>query len=240
MAADVLFAMATASLTLRKQFLFIALLVSALAACKKHDDTPIGVSVVPNDYLQLTPGNYWIYETFYVDSNGNGAPGSEGGNPPLYDSVYVASDTVRNGVGYHRLMKPNEAGSKAYNTFCLRDSLDYSVEPSGRVELALNNVGLIFFSRTYQSPQFSDDSVVTVTWKREEAVPKTVPVGTFNTIAMAYTWTYHPFATSGRSVSSRKQYFRYAKGIGLISETMGVFVSDPKYVERRLVRYHVQ
>ncbi|MEY4934662.1 MAG: hypothetical protein RIS64_1021, partial [Bacteroidota bacterium] len=76
--------------------LFVIVVV-LVAGCKdKATDQPTTYA----SYSKLAVGNYWIYQQFNVDSNGNGTPTN------VYDSVFVEKDTVINNHTYFKLYKP--------------------------------------------------------------------------------------------------------------------------------------
>ena len=221
-----------------KHFLPFLLLLILFIACKKHSsDTPQAQAA---DYLPVKPGNYWIYETWYVDSLGRGTAGSYNGQPPLYDSVYAISDTTISDRLYHRYRKPETPGEKDYKTWTVSDSGEYIIEPGNHIQFALSDSASVFLSRSYEQSQFSDDSLVTVQYKLDGMRTQTTPAGVFNTASMAYVWTFYPFSWQMRAITTRRQSTHYAKGIGIISETLPFYVADVNYVERRLIRYHVQ
>jgi hypothetical protein len=190
--------------------------------------------------MKITPGNYWIYESYYLDSNYNGAPGGNSGGPAVYDSVYALSDTTFNNKVFHRLSRPYEAGGESRETLLIYDSLDYAVCYGTHILFALSDSSTVFYARTYVQPQFSPDSTASVQYKRIREQTVTTPAGVYNTIAMGFTWTFHPYTIDHKPVSQRTQYHCYAKGIGMVSETLPFYAGDSHYIERRLVRYHVQ
>lgn len=229
-------------MTLKYRLSAILAISLAFSACKKDDDstnsTPQQTDYA-GAYMPIYPGNYWIYESWVVDEDGVGAPGMPNGQPPVYDSVYAISDTTINGNNYRRYSAPIAAGSKDNDTYAIRDSLGYLVDVNGLVQYALTDSVSVFASRTFTQPQFSDDSVVTIQYKRDGNRQFIAPAGTFNTSDMVYDWSFIPFVSKGRPVSSRHQYTRYARHVGIVSQTMPFYISDPKYVERRLIRKHV-
>lgn len=208
-----------------------------LASCKKNDTGNSGVAA----YLKLQAGNYWVYQSYIVDDAGVGNPGSIPNGPTVYDSIYVASDTmIRNRV-YHRLVRPVEIGSALYQTICLRDSLNYEVDDRGNVYLAPDDYSTVFLTKDMEGGVVSTDSAIRLQVRmgdRDKIM--TVPAGSFTTVSMDQRWTFFPFAAQGRPVNTRIMHARFAKGIGMISETLPFYASFPLYTERRLVRYRVQ
>src|SRR5688500_17959960 len=82
-------------------FSFLLLLSLTVSSCKKEKEiSPPPAKTYP-DYSALKPGNYWIYERFDVDSNGNATPTG------IYDSCYVEKDTQINGRTYMKYVEPH-------------------------------------------------------------------------------------------------------------------------------------
>jgi hypothetical protein len=136
-------------------------------------------------------------------------------------------------------MKPHSVGGP-YETLYLRDSGTYSVGVEGNIFLSLVDSANSFHNRTYSGGMISGDSLVVADYKRGTTTTKAVPAGTFSTISMEFVWTFYPYAAQNAPISSRRNGARFAKGIGMVSEVMPFYAADPMYVERRLVRYHVQ
>jgi hypothetical protein len=223
-------------------FLSFIFLVN-LSACKKKED-PVTEPPAPetsvSEYMKIAPGNYWVYESYYLDSSYNGGPGGEWGGPAVYDSVFALTDTTIDGRVYHRLSKPRGLGDISREIELLSDSLKYVIQPGNVVVFALEDNSSVFQSRTIYPNVMSDDSVVIGQFKRFGETMKSTPAGTFNSITMALTWRFYPYAAQSRPVALRASYYNYAKGIGLVAENLGFYAGDPHYVERRLIRYHVQ
>lgn len=79
-------------------FLSLLLMTCVFAACKK--DKPIEPIPTPPvtypDYSQLKIGNYWVYQHFNIDTNGNAFPLN------TFDTCYVEKDTMINGLIYYK------------------------------------------------------------------------------------------------------------------------------------------
>lgn len=214
-------------------------LLAAFEACKpsRNNATPAPAA---SEYLKLTPGNYWVYESYYVDSNGTGGPGSEGGGAPYHDSVYVAADTTFGGHTWHTLMQP-EPGTSTYTAAYLRDSLNYEVNSYGRIVLAPTDYSHVLYTRTQLGPTggFPDSALVVACRMGDKDKVVNVPAGSFTTIGFITAYNFYPFA-GGSHTPARAQYARYAAGVGMVSQTLPFYYADPMYVEERLLRYHVQ
>ena len=197
-------------------------------------DSPIVVSVYDN-YTQLTPGNYWIYQDYMLDS-ATGAAHPQG----TFDSSYVEKDTTINGKVYHKYLdvKPLSGTSHPeYDVSFLRDSLSYTVNEQGIIKFSSQD-----FSHTFRSYTYGPNSVTPDTIKITEQMgfpnaSVTVEAGTFVTSTMRRILRY---PSNYRYGPTREYDYCYSKKIGLIKETTAIFDAIPQVYERRLVRYHVK
>jgi hypothetical protein len=215
-------------------FFLSGIVLLSLYACKKEKDevvTNTSPSPAPyENYTALKAGNYWIYEEFSVDSTGNG---SGTGN---LDSCYVEKDTTVNGNVYHKLVKLSDMSWPNYAVLLLRDSLAYTVNEEGDVFFSSLNFTSVFnLHYIYGAP----DTVAKISSQMVNHIDSTVvPAGTFLTMDFRTTYNmYYPFTSGGYT---RYAHARYAKNIGLISETLPFYAISPVYTERRLVRYHLE
>ncbi len=212
--------------TILPVFLF-ALLVTTWS-CKKDDETITENPTTYDEYACLKTGNYWIYQQFTVDSLGNATPSD------TYDSCYIEKDTLINGKTYFKLVQPSYFGvipDKLY----LRDSLHYIVDLSGNKLFSSEDFTTVF---KYHVMMIGGDTLAECTIKMahpNEVIE--VPAGSFSTHDYQMHWTMHPpYNFNG---TDRYQHTRYAKGKGIISQTMPFFLGTPTYVERRLVRSYI-
>lgn len=209
----------------------------AITSCKK-DAGVSGTTIA--EFTKYTPGNYWVYETFETDSNGNGHPGTQiGGGTVFYDSVYVEKDTVIGSYTYHKVMQPDDPGSPDHIASYYRDSLNYEVDVHGRIVFAPYSGSILFTRIIGQSTATADSATRTDLMTGDVGKSMSTPAGAFTTTAMVTKWTFYPYSGNG-GVHYRYQYARYAAGIGMVSETLPFYISIPTYTERRLLRYHVQ
>lgn len=202
-----------------------AILFLFAASCK--DDVTPGTTTYPN-YTQLKTGNYWIYEYYKVDSQGNSSM------MPLYDSCYVSRDSVINGNTYYYV---SGLYLSHINNRWLRDSLHYLVDDTGRICFSSMDYTTTFHE--YADLLQPGDTIALISEKMAENNREyTVPAGTFNTSAFRMEYHFHPpYNIPGMQ---RYYYRRYAENIGLISETLPFLIgNEPYYMEKRLVRYHL-
>ncbi len=212
--------------TILPVFLF-ALLITTWS-CKKDDETITEEPTTYDDYACLKTGNYWIYQQFTVDSLGNATP------TDTYDSCYIEKDTLINGKTYFKLVQPSYLGIIPGRLY-LRDSLHYVVDQSGAKYFSSIDFTSVF---KYYTMMFESDTIAECTIKmshQNEVV--VVPAGSFSTHAYQMHWEMHPpYNYNG---TNRYQHTRYAKGKGIISQTMPFFLGSPNSVERRLVRSYI-
>ncbi|MGI8893159.1 MAG: hypothetical protein ACR2GN_06830 [Bacteroidia bacterium] len=212
-------------------FSLTVVLTILFAACKK--DKPIEPIPTPPiiypDYSQLKVGNYWVYQHYEVDSNGNSTALN------VFDTCFVEKDTLINGNTYYKLFKPLYIPSLSYYLI-IRDSLHYTVTSSGEIIFSSEDFTSIF-SEKYQFVSATDTLCLIITKMEEKDVIITTPAGNFITSnSKNIYYMYPPWNFAG---NLRIQNTRYAKNIGVVSETLHFFVSNPNYTERRLVSYHL-
>jgi hypothetical protein len=219
----------------KKLMPFCALLVINFISCKKDKEKneeicPIieTTATIYADYSKLKVGNYWIYQRYELDSLGNETVLN------VIDSCYVKSDTLINGNTYFVVCRP---GYNPSNTlFLLRDSLNYIISFGNYINFSSQDFTSIFDSY-YITASASDTVCYVVKKMASGSTIVTVPAGTFTTLDAQETFNMYPNWSFAGAV--RKTHTRYAENIGIVSETLPFFSSNPKYIERRLIRYKV-
>ncbi len=227
---------------MNKPFFCLLALASFLIlfSCKKEKSkltiSTIDTNVAYDNYMQLKPGNYWVYQDFMIDSVG-GASHLQGG----YDSDYVEKDTVINGNTYHKycdLSFGSNTINPIYDIYFLRDSLSYVVNSGGRIMFSSTDFTNIFRSYTYFNPISGPDTLQITEQMGFKDEIVNVAAGSFVTSTfrrvIQYPANHHPFGLT------REYDWRYSKNVGLVTETTAIYSAVPYYYERRLVRYHVQ
>lgn len=222
--------------------LWVLAVVCALAniftACRKKQEPlpfnppggPSPATVVYDDYMMMRPGSYWIYEFYMLDSaNGDAHPTGR------YDSAYVAGDTIINFSRY-RVYRYQDYFSTGYITRYQRDSLQYTVDHKGRILFATNDFVNVF--RTYQfGPNGAvGDTIIVTEQMGGKNEMTTVPAGTFKTYSFLEVYHQPPGYPYG---AERIKEHRYARNIGLVTESSQFYFALPQLHEKRLVRYHL-
>ncbi len=214
----------------------LALLTVSIISCKKEKEkekeevcpTPSPAAPVYADYSKLKVGNYWIYQRYEVDTLGNATAQT------IFDSCYVKSDTLLNGNTYFVISRPTY--NPSHSIIILRDSLYYTISYGNYIHFSSQDFTSIFNSN-YITASTGDTVCYVVKKMATASTVITVPAGTFTTLDAEETFTMYPNWSSAGAV--RKTHTRYAENIGIVSETLPFFSSNPKYIERRLIRYNL-
>jgi hypothetical protein len=197
--------------------------VSLIGCCKENQK----VKGYP-DFGMLKVGNYWIYQYFDIDSNGNASATNR------YDSCFVEKDTNIAGNTYFKVHKPRFEGDPIGFDY-ERDSLHYIVSTTE---------GIVFSSEDFTSTlettcatnNLDTVSIVNGKMMNKGQVTNT-PAGNFATSDFERTFTMYPPYNSAGTI--RKAHCKRSEGVGVVLETLSFFADNPNYTERILVRYKV-
>ena len=218
----------------RRIIYMLALLVIFIFSCKKNSNEQSS-QPIPSapDYIQLSVGNYWVYEFYKVDTNGV--------EQKLIhkDSSYIQKDTMINGIKYFiKISNPlqfTRCGSPmlVQSEELLRDSSGYLLMRYSTGEIR------ILFARDNFTDILYSDTVETLAFREVKMTGKdslvSMPAGNFTTrSACQYLYPLHPDYPWGL----RKDYYVYGRWVGEIKYTYCLY-SQPGHYEARLVRYHV-
>lgn len=201
--------------------ILFSLSLLALSACTKF--TPVERTYA--NYGNMAVGRYWIYEEFNIDSAG-AATGT--GN---FDSCYIEKDTTIGSNTYFKMVRPGFHNMYLLTSF-LRDSLHYIVNEKGEVRFSSLNFTDVFREYVLNTP----DTVATVSemmTDKDQVV--SVPFGIYAT--RNFLQLYHMGANYRDFGEYRYLSTRYAENVGIVSETQPFYVSNPGYIEFRLVRW---
>ncbi|HMT29637.1 MAG TPA: hypothetical protein PKD91_10190, partial [Bacteroidia bacterium] len=203
--------------------LIILSCLSLLVISCKDDDDPAPTPTVYDNYAQLKVGNYWIYQHYDVDSSGNATSTS------VYDSCYVEKDTIINNLTYFKMIRPNPYPPLP-SEYYLRDSLHYVIDPFGNVLFSSLDFTTIFDDYYHVGSTPGDTLYRVIKKMTEKDWIVTTPAGLFQTSNMKI--SYHMFPNWSFAGSERAMNTRYAKNVGIVSETLPFFASNPNYLER--------
>lgn len=213
-------------------FLSVLVLATIISSCKKEKDPePIVPGVTYADYGQLKVGNYWIYEQFDVDAAGSATAKN------IFDSCYLEKDTVINSINYVKMIKPKPYAMNEKDISFLRDSLHYIINSNGKILFSSEDFTTIF-ETSYFLAGLEDTVCQIINQMADKDLVIITPAGTFTTSNAKEIYTMYPAWSTAEN--PRNLHMRYAEDVGVVIETLPFFVSNPVYVERRLVRYHVQ
>ncbi len=214
-----------------KNVFVLALLLPVFFSCKKNNDdcpSPNDSTIVSYDnYSQLKVGNYWIYQIFNLDSSGNAVATN------AYDSSWIDRDTVTNGKTYYFRRSVNTLST---TDGWFRDSLHYITTISGEINFSYQDFNTVFKSYYLNANPFDTIAFVTVKMSDPNFI-KNTPLG--NYVTQNFKTNYDMFPNWSSAGTPRSINVRYAKNVGIVSETLLFFASTPTYQERRLVRYYV-
>ena len=209
--------------------MFFLLTTALLSSCRKDQEDPVNPQPPASTAYSfpVTDGSYWLYIQEQTDPSGNITQTGH------IDSVYVDGDTVIGANTYKRIrtyMYPGAGWFPYYGVDCVRDSAGYLVHPDGSFiehdnftdTLAIDSMPGYYVSYFFMRHA---DSIISV------------PAGSFTTIDYERT-VYHTFPTYPYP-SPRHTHNFLANGIGKVKEVKYYF-SQPGYIQRRLVSYHIQ
>lgn len=220
----------------QKVLLSIAIL-TILIACN-DDDQGRQPEPKPNvnypNYSQLEVGNYWIYERFSLDTNGVETPLNQ------FDSSYVEKDTLINGKAYYKLHLPSYGPKIVPEKFYLKDSLHYLVDSRGAILFSSQE-----FSTALKPIEYNyyagDTTRMDTLYSRERRMTNkdslvNVPAGLFSTLSSTEFIKYYG---KFKPLKDRNRKTLYAKGVGIVYETLPPYASNSNDLIQKLVRYKV-
>lgn len=210
----------------------MALLCVFSCTKKKEDQDP---SPAVNPYYQAFKGNYWIYDTYKIDT----AAYPSGEMLQGRDSVVVSGDTLINGKHYAVFSGTNSPFYSQWRVLdIIRDSSGCIVNNYGDVIFSsANNSSDVLSTRFLLIPgQNEPDTFMIFKWFMQ-GPPKViqVPAGSFTVLKGVK-----------RNIEVRDEITTdydncYAPGVGLVlsQSSWQYLMRLGIYYERRLVRYHV-
>lgn len=202
---------------------FVFLLLAFATACKKDPEPAVYPTFMP-----LATGNYWVYQRFLVDTNGQSTAQN------IFDSCYIEKDTLINAHTYYKFVKPVMGAT--LQTSYIRDSLHYLVNKEGTVLFSSEDFTNEMNSRYLT---MGTDTMCHLVHKMtDKDLSLHTPAGVFVTSDARETYYMYPNYTFGNS-SEKIRHLRYSEGVGPVMETMPLPLMGP-YYERWLVRYSVQ
>lgn len=206
-------------------------------SCKKDENgndepTPQPVSA----YLQLSPGNYWVYEHYKIDSLGNET------QVQRTDSIVITGDTMINNQLYYIFEGTMFGASPRRVLGYFRDSAKHLVNHEGWIAFSETNFSHPINSLVDYHPQ-TDTLFTSHTLMEDPGTPVTVPAGTFTALNAKYYLTlYYHNMNLGDEIGQVGLNKFFGQGVGeILYEYIMVseYYHDKTTRGRRLVRYSV-
>ncbi len=208
--------------------MLITIFISVVVfSCSKEEleIAPIVTNSQNIEYLPLAIGNYWIYNTYSIDTLGNE---TLVGNR---DSAYINRDTIINGKTHFFIEGDIYARIGIGNLIRSENNsiIDYNPsDSSDRIIFTTNNFGNVFWSDTNTLFAYSS-------WVKTSLVNTSTNLGNFSCyekvtevipLQQNYPW------------GTRNQYRYYNKNVGVVINQF-YYSSSPNIFESRLINYNL-
>ncbi|UTW66145.1 hypothetical protein KFE94_16055 [bacterium SCSIO 12643] len=208
----------------------LAILLIFISSCKKDEEIICPPTPAPKNYMPLAIGNYWVYNTYRIDTNG-----VETKLPP-HDSLVITKDTMinnetyyvvegtfhpfQNQWGIYRIIKNDHGNIISHLGDTILPATDYTATFREHYEIIGNNDTL--YHRVFQTV--------------DPPYEVTVPAGTFS--VLDYRGTYTTYANIPNVPNPRYVHNYYADNVGKVKQTYH-YISSYQTFEIRLVDYSV-
>lgn len=197
-------------------------------SCKKEEKEANQAPVTKaSDYFPMSVGNYWVYEMFEIDTNGNEV------NMGWLDSVYISGTEEIRGETYYLFTRGNGGPGGCFTT-SVRDSSGYLINWEGTILFAPDD-----FSDTLaiDVEMLNEMDTLYVGYSNMEKVTDKISLKAGDFDALLCRNRYH-IPLTGVALEYRELLEYRAPGVGLIIKQCA-HLADPKIREGRLVRYHI-
>lgn len=181
------------------------------------------------DYLPADSGNYWVYDVYCIDTNGQRTLWRE------QDSIWFSGDSILNGVTYKCFRNSGPTGNGRAALY--RDSFGYVVDEKGNVRFSPVN-----FTDTFYRPIVvvgADTLIMEKGIMKATNKPLRTPAGDFPVVDFEVTISILDPNDPVAHLFPRKAHHRYAKGIGMVSRTYFYLSTSGNTYETVLRKYHV-
>lgn len=199
----------------------------AIWSCEDSNETTIPSG---KDYFPLKVGNYWVYQTFRIDTLGN-----EFLESSKNDTITIVNESIINGYKYYGI-RDRHCLLNVNKIIYYRDSSDCIIDLNGKIILSTTN-----FTDTINifTDQYFTNKYYTLSRKMEKTEePITVPCETFYKVINAkQTLISNSKFRHVRNPRYLNSY--YAPGVGHIISTY-CYLLTPEIYEERLVSYHIE
>ncbi len=210
----------------------LGLIIALFVSCNKDENSDLFNDPLSKtkEYFPLEVGNYWVYQTYLVDTLGKET------NLATIDSVVITRQEIYNGNSYYIFEGTNSPLNKNFGFInALRDSSGYIVDKNGLIRFtAINFIDTLLS----QEEIFENDTLYTLTFKMEEISELvSVPAGKFEVLNFKGTLIARILFQNTKKPRYINKF--YAKGVGKILDSY-YYLSHPSRSEKRLIRYHIE
>jgi len=179
------------------------------------------------DFIPLTIGNYWVYDTYRIDTLGNETISNSG------DSAYVDRDTIINGKTFYIIEGDLYAKQAIGNNIRNENNsiLYYNTSDNfEKIVFTTNSIGTV-----YNQANIGNNLLQLTTWTNAGTQNITVDAG--NYLCYQRETEVTPLV-SGYPIGTRSQYRYYNSSVGVVINQF-FFASSPELYETRLVSYNI-
>jgi len=199
-----------------------------IVACTEKNDGDSPKIPDPPDYFPMTPGSFWVYNCYEIDSLGNESLFIEN------DTARVIGDTLINGNTYRIFSDRRYITGSPFENFFYRDSLGYIVNENGDIKFARDNL-----QDTLQAYYHMGDSTIFVFTRMSDYQGEVVlPGGAYDSLMNHVMYiTEEPSSHLIRTLDCL-----YAPNVGRVlrqSLYVTFYKSQKIYYEQRLVEYYI-
>ena len=213
-----------------KKLMLTAVICSVVFfGCSKEEEVKEDISPVETPqiikHMPLAIGNYWVYDTYQIDTLGNESIFSSS------DSAYVDRDTLINDKVYYII--EGDFNAKMATGNIIRNESNSILYSDGSIRFTTNNLASIF--RRDTTNVGGGNSIHMKIWVNVPTPTILVPAGSFacydRETEMTPTQIDYPWGT-------RSQHSYYNKTAGVVLSEFH-FYSSPSIFETRLVRFNI-
>ena len=203
---------------MKRALITLSLLTILLTGCKKDNSETVLKPISEPDYLQLEIGNYWVYEWYHLDQDGNES--FDG----TIDSCIIIGDTSINGYQYFK-----QHYTYLPHTVYLRDSSGYLIDLRGKVLFSTHD-----FTNIIREDTIGPGLAIATYMMTDNDTAITVPYGTYSVIDFKGTISaLDPQSSHG----TQYVHYFYADGLGMIKSSVYYYSAPSLRTGKRLTNF---
>ena len=208
----------------------LAILLIFISSCKKDEDVICPPTPEPLNYMPLAIGNYWIYETYRVDTNGVET------NLNYHDSIVITRDTMINNETFYVVEGTYRPFHSQWGVIrIIKNDNGNLINHLGDTILPATNFTDLY--REHYEITGNNDTLFHRSFRMfDHTYDVTVPAGTFPIVD--FMGTYTMFQNIPNTPNPRLVHNYYAENVGKVKETY-FYMSSPSIHEIRLTNYLV-